>query len=141
MTDEGSARSEASSRSGGAGSRKNAAPQSEAKRGLEGEARLARGADASDSSTGACPASSGAGPASPSLSGGEIRTLRKLMQSNERKMGTLQGKIEAVRADMAKADPSDFAALGDFQAQIDDLQSQVDALEEEWLEAAEKLGE
>lgn len=77
----------------------------------------------------------------PSLSGGEIRTLRKLMQSNERKMETLQGKIEDVRAQMTAADPSDFTALGDFQAQINDLQAQVDALEEEWLEAAEKLGE
>ena len=81
------------------------------------------------------------GASGPRLTGGEIRTLRKLMQSNERKMETLNGKIEDVRAQMAAADPSDFAALGDFQAQINDLQSQVDALEEEWLEAAEKLGE
>ena len=75
------------------------------------------------------------------LSGGEIRTLRKLMQSNERKTETLNSKIEDVRAQMAAADPSDFTALGDFQAQINDLQAQVDALEEAWLEAAEKLGE
>lgn len=75
------------------------------------------------------------------LSGGEIRTLRKLMQSNERKTETLNVKIDDVRAQMAAADPSDFTALGDFQAQINDLQAQVDALEEEWLEAAEKLGE
>lgn len=75
------------------------------------------------------------------LSGGEIRTLRKLMQSNERKTETLNGKIEDVRSQMSAADPTDFGALGDFQAQIDDLQAQIDALEEEWLEAAEKLGE
>ena len=36
---------------------------------------------------------------------------------------------------------TDFTALGDFQAQISDLQQQIDALEEEWMEAAEKLGE
>ncbi|RDB61986.1 ABC transporter ATP-binding protein [Gordonibacter sp. 28C] len=83
-------------------------------------------------------AASGAGER---LSGGEIRTLRKLMQSNERKTETLNAKIDDVRAQMAAADPSDFTALGDFQTQIDDLQAQVDALEEEWLEAAEKLGE
>ena len=76
-----------------------------------------------------------------SLSGGEIRTLRKLMQSNERKMDTLRSKIEGVRAEMSTADPSDFMALGDLQARINDLEAQVDALEEEWLEAAEKLGE
>ncbi|WP_041690603.1 ABC-F family ATP-binding cassette domain-containing protein [Eggerthella sp. YY7918] len=78
---------------------------------------------------------------SASLSGGEIRTLRKLMQSNERKMETLKGKIDDVRAQMAAADPTDFTALGDFQSQINDLQSQIDILEEEWLEAAERLGE
>ena len=55
--------------------------------------------------------------------------------------GTLNGKIEDVRASMAAADPTDFTALGDFQAQISDLQQQIDALEEEWMEAAEKLGE
>ena len=75
------------------------------------------------------------------LSGGEQRTLRKLMQSNERKVETLNGKIDGVRASMAAADPTDFAALGDFQAQISDLQSQIDVLEEEWMEAAEKLGD
>ena len=80
-------------------------------------------------------------PESSRLSGGEQRTLRKLMQSNERKVETLNGKIEDVRAQMAAADPTDFAALGDFQAQIGDLQQQIDALEEEWMEAAEKLGE
>lgn len=79
--------------------------------------------------------------AAPSLSGGEIRTLRKLMQSNERKMGTLNGKVDEVRSRMVAADPTDFGALGDFQAQINDLQMQIDVLEEEWLEAAEKLGE
>ena len=77
----------------------------------------------------------------PRLSGGEQRTLRKLMQSNERKIETLNVKVDDVRAQMAMANPTDFAALGDFQTQINDLQSQIDALEEEWMEAAEKLGE
>lgn len=75
------------------------------------------------------------------LSGGEIRTLKKLMQSNERKMSTLRSKIEAAEADMAAADPTDFEALGSFQAQINELKQQIEALEEEWLEAAEQLGE
>ena len=75
------------------------------------------------------------------LSGGEIRALRKTMASNERKIETLKGKLEATRSEMAAADPSDFVALGDFQKQLDDLQAQIDALEEEWLEAAEALGE
>ena len=82
-----------------------------------------------------------ASPESSRLSGGEQRALRKLMQSNERKVETLNGKIEDVRASMAAADPTDFTALGDFQTQINDLQQQIEALEEEWMEAAEKLGE
>ena len=75
------------------------------------------------------------------LSGGEIRTLRKAMASAERKMETMKGKIEAARQEMAEADPSDFVALGACQKKIDDLQAQLDALEEEWLEAAEALDE
>ncbi len=75
------------------------------------------------------------------LTGGEIRALRKTMASNERKIETLKGKIEATRAEMASADPSDFVALGNLQSQMDDLQRQIDVLEEEWLDAAEALGE
>ena len=75
------------------------------------------------------------------LSGGEIRALRKTMASNERKMETLRGKVDDARCRMAEADPADFVALGDFQKQIEELQAQIDALEEEWLEAAEALGE
>lgn len=96
--------------------------------GASGSSALASGADASS-----------AGAAK--LSGGEQRALRKLMASNERKAETLRGKIEQVRAHMSEADPTDFAALGDFQSQINELQLKIDVLEEEWLEAAEKLGE
>ena len=75
------------------------------------------------------------------LSGGEIRALKKTMQSAERKMETARAKIDETRVRMAAADPTDFAALGDFQKQLDDLQERLDALEEEWLAAAEALGE
>ena len=63
------------------------------------------------------------------------------MASTERKMETLKSKIESTRSEMAAADPSDFVALGDFQKQLEQLHAQLDALEEEWLEAAETLGE
>ncbi len=75
------------------------------------------------------------------LSGGEIRTLHKLMESNERKMETLRGKINNIQEEMAKADQADFTTLSDLQNQMDDLQEQVNDLEEAWLDAAEKLGE
>lgn len=83
----------------------------------------------------------GAARTASALSGGEIRELRKKMRSCETKANTLRGKIEDVRTQMSDADPSDYATLGDLQAQIADLQRQVDALDEEWLEAAETLGE
>lgn len=77
----------------------------------------------------------------PQLSGGEIRELKKRMRSCENKTNTLRGKIEQAQADMAAADPSDFEALGAFQQQINDYQAQIDELDEQWLEAAEALGE
>ena len=77
----------------------------------------------------------------PQLSGGEIRELKKRMRSCENKTNTLRGKIEQAQADMAAADPSDFEALGKFQQQINDFQTQIDELDEQWLEAAEALGE
>ena len=108
----------------------------------EAAARPGAGAVAPSSSASPSTLAGASGAASePRLAGGEIRTLRKLMQSNERKVETLRTKIEGVRTQMAAADPTDFGALGNFQAQINDLQAQIDALEEEWLEAAETLGE
>lgn len=111
-------------------------------------AGTARGADAKKSKESATrpqtsPSEDAAGPSADGkrLSGGEIRALRKTMASNERKIETLKGKLETTRAEMTAADPSDFVALGDFQKQLEDLQAQIDALEEEWLEAAEALGE
>lgn len=77
----------------------------------------------------------------PSLSGGEIRKLRKLLASSERRIEGLHGKIDEARARMQAADPSDFVVLGDLQAEISQLEDQIEADEMEWLEAAEKLGE
>ena len=82
-----------------------------------------------------------AGSAPSSLSGGEQRTLRKLMASNEKKMETLKGKIEAKRQEMAEADPSDYLTLTALQEEIADFEQSIETLELEWLEAAETLGE
>ena len=77
----------------------------------------------------------------PALSGGEQRELRKLMASNEKKIGTLKGKIGKKQLEMAEADQSDYLVLTAMQEEIADFQDQIEALELEWLEAAEKLGE
>ena len=75
------------------------------------------------------------------LSGGEIRALRKSMASAERKMDTLRGKIEGIHQAMTEVDPSDYVKLGDMQKEIKEIETQIEALEEEWMEAAEALGE
>lgn len=75
------------------------------------------------------------------LSGGEIRALRKSMASAERKMDTLHGKIEGIHQAMTEVDPSDYVKLGDMQKEIKQIEAQIEALEEEWMEAAEALGE
>ena len=75
------------------------------------------------------------------LSGGEIRALRKSMASAERKMDTLRGKIDGIHQVMTEVDPSDYVKLGDMQKEIKQIEAQIEALEEEWMEAAEALGE
>ncbi|MEG1517945.1 MAG: ABC-F family ATP-binding cassette domain-containing protein [Raoultibacter sp.] len=74
------------------------------------------------------------------LTGGDAHKAKKQMASNERKLATLNDKIEAARASMIDVDPSDYVALGEVQATIRDLESQVTALEEEWIKLAEALG-
>ena len=63
------------------------------------------------------------------------------MDSNDRKMETLRGKIAAKEQEMTQVDPSDYVALTAVQDQIRELQEKLDELEMEWLEAAEQLGE
>ena len=75
------------------------------------------------------------------LSGGEIRAFRKSMASAERKMDTLRGKIDGIHQAMTEVDPSDYVKLGDMQKEIKEVEAQIEALEEEWMEAAEALGE
>lgn len=75
------------------------------------------------------------------LSGGEIRAFRKSMASAERKMDTLRGKIDGIHQAMTEVDPSDYVKLGDMQKEIKQIEMQIEALEEEWMEAAEALGE
>ena len=82
-----------------------------------------------------------AASSAPVLSGGEQRALRKLMTSNEKKIETLKGKIEKTQLEMAAADQSDYLVLTAMQEEIADFETQIEALELEWFEAAEKLGE
>ena len=84
-------------------------------------------------------ASDAAKPAGGGLSNNEMRALKKQVASTERKMRTLEGKIEDAKQAMFDIDPTDFVKLGEAQQKIDDLKAQLEELEMEWLEASEKL--
>ena len=74
------------------------------------------------------------------LSNQELRALKKTLQSTERKMATMQGRIDDATSRLHEADPTDFVALGEIQREIDDYQAQLDELELVWLETSEALG-
>lgn len=95
--------------------------------------------------TGAGQAAGGTGAAVSSqtadagLSAAQARELRKECSSLERRMGTLRSKIEKKHAHMGELDPTDFIALGDAQAAIQELEDALTTLEDEWLEVSERL--
>ena len=73
------------------------------------------------------------------LSNQELRALKKTLQSTERKMNTLSGRIEDAKQRLATADPTDYQALGSIQEEITQLESQLEELELTWLETSEAL--
>ena len=75
------------------------------------------------------------------LSNQELRALKKTLLSTERKMNTLQKKIDDANQRLVDADPTDYQVLGDIQQEINDLNVQLEELELTWLETSEALGE
>ena len=82
-----------------------------------------------------------AATAAAGLSNQELRALKKTLQSTERKMSTMQQRIDDAEQRLHAADPTDFVALGDIQHEIDDYKAQLEELELTWLETSEALGE
>ena len=95
------------------------------------------GSDAREDGTSA----NGGEPARATLTGGDAYQARKQLASTERKIATLEGQAEAVKASMHDIDPSDFVALGDKQKELQDVQDQIIELEELWIDLSEKLGD
>jgi len=75
----------------------------------------------------------------PVLSNAEERSLKKELASTERKLATLARKADAVRIAMQEADPSDYVAIVDAQAQLQSIEQQISDLEDEWLGLSERL--
>lgn len=75
----------------------------------------------------------------PSLSNAEQRSLKKELASTERRLHTLGGKADAIRAELKEADPTDYVALLEVQARLQDIEQQVSDLEDEWVRLSERL--
>lgn len=73
------------------------------------------------------------------LSNAELRALKKERASTERKMNTLQTKIDDAQGRLLEADPTDYVKLGEIQTEIDTLHARLEELETTWLELSEKL--
>lgn len=72
-------------------------------------------------------------------SAGRAHELRKQIRSLERKMHTLDNKIEQAQAKQLEVDPSDYVELGKIQESIQGLQADKGALEDQWFDLNEQL--
>lgn len=66
--------------------------------------------------------------------------LKKELASTERKLRTLEAKVQATRQELHATDPTDYTALMAAQERLNDAQAEVAALEDEWLRLSELLG-
>lgn len=111
--------------------------------GVDEYLRLASEAEASAASS-QCDAADASAqakkPQAEGLSNAERRELKKRYDAVSRKLERLEGELDRLRAAMAGIDPSNYAELMDAQAKVDECLAQKDALEEEWLDLADKLG-
>ena len=73
------------------------------------------------------------------LSRAEEYAMKKELASTERKLETLAAKADALRAEAAKTDHSDYLALLDVQKRREDIEEQISDLEDTWMELSEKL--
>ena len=80
------------------------------------------------------------GPAKTGMPRAEEYALKKELASTERKLETLCGKADAIRAEMAETDPADYQALLDVQARLRDMEQQVSDMEDVWMELSDRLG-
>jgi ABC-type multidrug transport system ATPase subunit len=75
----------------------------------------------------------------PATSAAEDRAQRKLLAALENKLAKAAATVVELNADLAKVDPADWTELGRQAGIIEEAKARHDALEEEWLELAERL--
>jgi ATPase subunit of ABC transporter with duplicated ATPase domains len=76
---------------------------------------------------------------SPTLTRAEEYRLKKELASAERRLETMSSKADALRDELASVDPSDYVALLETQARLDDTERLVTELEDLWIELSERL--
>ncbi|GAA0940557.1 ABC-F family ATP-binding cassette domain-containing protein [Nonomuraea longicatena] len=79
-------------------------------------------------------------PVSAGRSAKEERELRKELNRLERQLDKLHEQESRLHARMAEA-ASDYAKLGSLDAELKEIQGQVSAVEADWMELADRLGE
>lgn len=75
----------------------------------------------------------------PLVSPSEKRLLKKALASIERKLETAGIKANEERLKLSEADPSDYVALLEVQARLDEAERRIAELEDEWIDISERL--
>lgn len=75
------------------------------------------------------------------MTNAERYKARKELASLERRISTQERKLAQAEQTMREVDPTDYQALEAQQQAIADIKDEKDALELDWLELSEKLGE
>ena len=75
------------------------------------------------------------------LSNQERRELRRRLDAVSRKLAKRESEPDRCRERLASCDPADFQELMRLQSELDAAIAAVEALEEEWLELSEALGD
>ena len=75
------------------------------------------------------------------MTNAERRTLKKRFDAVSRKLEKLSSKPQVLADELLNIDGTDYQALLAKQAEIAEAEREVEALETEWLELSERLGE
>ena len=85
-------------------------------------------------------AAASASPASPGLTGAELRAAQKELAALERRLERVEKEIDAARVALADRDQTDYVALGAEMERIGALESERDGIEARWYALSEQVG-
>jgi ATPase subunit of ABC transporter with duplicated ATPase domains len=124
----------------GAGAGAGQAPTGKAASSAATDPTLGASTGSSRSSSGRSPSGGDATPSVPLLTSAEERSLRKEVAAIERKLDRQTAVVADLHERIAAHDQSDYAGLTPLLADLAEAERAMSVLEEEWLEASERLG-